>query len=92
METMTRNIEMLTKTKVHNERQIKKLLEEKKEFERKIDEMTEEMDKKDKERYAQRRKSTRLHYHQKLIDKAMTHILLVYARDIQLFRRQYGAN
>ena len=49
METMTRNIEMLTKSKVHNERQIKKLSEEKKENEKKIDELNEDMEKKNKE-------------------------------------------
>ena len=49
METMTRNIEMLTKSKVHNERQIKKLSEEKKENEKKIDELNDDMEKKDKE-------------------------------------------
>merc|ERR1711990_352297 len=44
METMTRNVEMLTKTKVHNERQIKKLSEEKKENEKKIDELNDDME------------------------------------------------
>ena len=40
---------MLTKSKVHNERQIKKLSEEKKENEKKIDELNDDMEKKDKE-------------------------------------------
>ena len=63
METMTRNVEMLTKTKVllyyihdsyymtsqvHNERQIKKLLEEKKESDRRMGEMNDDLEKKDK--------------------------------------------
>jgi hypothetical protein len=46
METMTRNIEILTKTKVHNERQIKKLIDEKKEGEEGLQEVTDDLEKK----------------------------------------------
>ena len=48
IETMTRNVEMLTKTKVHNERQIKKLLDEKKEAEENIAELEGDLEKKQK--------------------------------------------
>ena len=49
METMTRNIELLTKSKVHNERQIKKLTDEKKEGDEALEAMNEDLEKKQKE-------------------------------------------